>query len=893
MQYKTIVVHNVQVMHWNAQGITTDSAAAQLEQVLHDKKIDVLLLNETFLKPHHKLQLGGYKIYREDRLTHGGGVLIAIKSNIVHKLLPKINTTCIENISIQVTIDRRPVIFTAAYNPIYTPDFRADLDLLTNFSCDFFIFGDFNAHHTHWNCASSNTAGRELFSHCLLSGYYIYFPSSFTRFGQNLTHVQPSTVDILLSNSCVPFSNLETHRNILQSDHVPISCTIYGQFQNKLKLFPLYNRADWRAIRVWVESEIRRQNIDQTVITSGNVDSLLDKLIAIVKGAFGMIPVDWKNSWQRVISSASKMLIAQRNKYKRKLQRCRDPGHSAHLSSILRQLNGLVNSHLNRDRNEAWSRFISKLPPGSKKFWKLTKALKGKNSVISDLNSNGIILKTGVEKANAIAEAFGKSHTITVNNPSPLDSRVSDYVNSLDVNHSLGSSGIELTDAAEVRAYVMLLKNNKASGMDGINSIILKNMPDFFYEILSKIFNCCLNTGYFPSTFKRSKVIPIHKKGKDPKLPTSYRPISILSLLDKVFEKVIHKRLVDFASQNNIINHQQFGFRKEHSTVHQIKRVTNFIECNKRNRKSTGVIFLDIEKAFDTIWHDGLLYKLNTFNFPIYLQKIIRSFLMNRSFVVFVDGEFSGEKPVPAGLPQGSVLSPTLYSLYTSDVIVRRNQEAAFYADDSAFVCRGKVSNAIIKRMQESLTSSQKYFDRWKIKVNDSKTQAMIFPYNKSPKRLPTRFLYGSGGIIPIKDDIKYLGIVLDKKLKFKQHVNYICDKAIKCGRALYPILNRRSKLNQKNKLLLYSMCIRPILTYGCQVWFHKTAKTHSKRLQIIQNKNLKIIHRLPPRYPTDLLHSRLNYKKIITFANDLTLSFNEKCRLSNYETIRNLLNSH
>lgn len=297
--------------------------------------------------------------------------------------------------------------------------------------------------------------------------------------------------------------------------------------------------------------------------------------------------------------------------------------------------------------------------------------------------------------------------------------------------------------------------------------------------------------------------------------------------------------------------------------------------------------------TFDSIWHDGLLYKLNSFNFPLYLQKIVKSFLKNRSFVVCVDRNYSSERQIPAGLPQGSVLSPTLYSLYTSDINIRRNQEAAFYADDSAFICCGKVSNAIVKRMQQTINSSQKYFNKWKIKVNNNKTQAIIFPYNKSPKRVPSQNLYSQGNIIPISESIKYLGIILDKKLLFKQHVKHICEKSIRCGCALYPLLNRRSSLNLKNKILLYKMCIRPILTYGCQVWYGKTAKTHTKKLQIIQNKNLKIIHNLPRRFPTDLLHSNFEHKMISSFVRDLTLSFNAKCRSSNFETIRNLLSNH
>ena len=132
---------------------------------------------------------------------------------------------------------------------------------------------------------------------------------------------------------------------------------------------------------------------------------------------------------------------------------------------------------------------------------------------------------------------------------------------------------------------------------------------------------------------------------------------------------------------NNIINSRQYGFRKEHSTVHELKRVVNFIQNNTANRRRTGVIFFDIEKAFDSIWHDGPVFKLNSFDYSLYLQKIIKSFLEHRSFMVSIDNSFSSDRQIQAGLPQGSVLSPTLYSIYISDITIRRNHEVAFYAD--------------------------------------------------------------------------------------------------------------------------------------------------------------------------------------------------------------------
>lgn len=116
------------------------------------------------------------------------------------------------------------------------------------------------------------------------------------------------------------------------------------------------------------------------------------------------------------------------------------------------------------------------------------------------------------------------------------------------------------------------------------------------------------------------------------------------------------------------------------------------------------------------------------------------------------------------GLPQGSVLSPTLYAIFTSDINIKRNSEAAFYVDDSAFICSGKLSNSIIKRLQDSLNRAEKYFSKWKIKINNDKTQAIIFPFNKSPNRIPSIPLIIHNSTIEIKNSVKYLGVTYDKK---------------------------------------------------------------------------------------------------------------------------------
>lgn len=230
---------------------------------------------------------------------------------------------------------------------------------------------------------------------------------------------------------------------------------------------------------------------------------------------------------------------------------------------------------------------------------------------------------------------------------------------------------------------------------------MLKKLPFRAIVLITLIFNGCLKIGYFPDVFKLAKVIPIPKQGKDAKIPSSYRPNSLLSCLGKLLERVLYARVNKYADENDLIARKQFGFRPQHSTVHQLQRVVNIIKSNKRMRKSTGLLLLDIEKAFDSIWHNGLIYMLNSFGLPKYLLRILKSFVTARKFAVTVGKSTSSSRNIPAGLPQGSVLSPLLYCLYISDFVSPKCCKMSYYADDTGIIAEGKQTKSIVKNSNE------------------------------------------------------------------------------------------------------------------------------------------------------------------------------------------------
>jgi hypothetical protein len=197
---------------------------------------------------------------------------------------------------------------------------------------------------------------------------------------------------------------------------------------------------------------------------------------------------------------------------------------------------------------------------------------------------------------------------------------------------------------------------------------MLRNLSRKALNHITQFFNNLLMLGHFPPIWKSANVNPIPKPNKPNTDPDAYRAISLLSTLGKLFERIITARLSSFFHQHQLIPHYQFGFRRKHSTVAQLARITDYITHGFNLHKLSGMILLDIEKAYDTVWITGLLYKLMSFKLPPYLLLILKAFLEERKFSVHINNEASYIKATPVGLPQGAVLSTTLSSLYTSDI---------------------------------------------------------------------------------------------------------------------------------------------------------------------------------------------------------------------------------
>ncbi|GFV24724.1 probable RNA-directed DNA polymerase from transposon X-element [Trichonephila clavipes] len=330
---------------------------------------------------------------------------------------------------------------------------------------------------------------------------------------------------------------------------------------------------------------------------------------------------------------------------------------------------------------------------------------------------------------------------------------------------------------------------------------------------------------------------PKKAPGKSKNNPASYRPISLLSTLSKITESIILTRLKNIININKTINPNQYGFTNKLSTLHPLLNLTEAISEGFQRKKSTGAVFLDIQKAFDRVWLTRLTFKLITYNIPPPLICLLHSYNSDRSYQVRVKDTLSNTKNIRCGVAQGSLLGPLLFNLYINDIPDYTLTKLNMFADDTAVHTTYRRISSVTYGLNKHLKILEKYYDQWKISINVEKSAAVIF--TKKRKLPPPPTMYNT--TIPWSQSTKYLGIIFDKNLTWRTHIQHTRNKFRKIMFKLYPLIGRNSELSRDNKVLLFTAVMRPILAYGCPVWGY-AAKTNINILDTLQNSTIRMI---------------------------------------------------
>lgn len=876
-------VRVLKLMYWNANSIR--NKIIEFYDFLSSNDIHIACVSETHLKPEHNLHSHpDYLMYRLDRIERDcGGVAIVLRRGIVHRLLPDLNMKLLETIGIEITLhDNSKIRFYSTYLPgssrasMVRQHFINDLKLITsrNRTASYFICGDLNARHRHFNCLTSNTAGRLLYDEYINNDFVIAFPSTPTYIPEDPNR-NPSTLDIMITNSLLQYSDLTCE--YLVSDHNAVYTDIQlssPSILNNNRLVRSFDKANWARYQRVV---LRNLNLSDTQIdsitTTEQIDDLVESLTkAMSEAQNAAVPLVQPSEYRIKLTPFLRFLIIMRRHFRREWTRSHNPLVKTTVNALTTQ----IRNGIQQIRNDNWSRRLHDLPQddNKKSLWKLAKFLKNRNRAIPALRENDRILLTSEEKSEALASKFAEYHQNPLASHDPLftdsvERSVSNYLSDRS-NIDPGYPTIE-----ETTSYIRQLKRSKAPGMDRIHNTLIKNLPPQAIFYLNFIICCCLKLSYFPTKWKTASVIPIRKPGKDASQSASYRPISLLSSLSKILEKVILCRMNTHTDLKNILPSAQHGFRQFYSTSTQLHRVTEKLRWNLRRKRTTGIVLFDIEKAFDRIWHSGLIFKMIRDQYPKYIVHIIASFLCQRKFHVSINAKTSTERHIPFGVPQGSVLSPSLYNIYTSDIPSPPDCMTALYADDTALISAlnrwQNTNEALSNAAHEFFT----YYEKWKINLNSGKTQALLVTRRRT-REVPQAPFQLNNDEIEWEHQAKYLGLIIDKTMTMKHHIDYVIGKTQNAVKLLYPLLHRKSKLSVDNKILLFKTALRPIYTYACPL-YSSIAKTHLLKVQRLQNKILKMILDLPWHTSTTLLHDENDIELVNVFTSRLEEKFNSK----------------
>ena len=725
---------------------------------------------------------------------------------------------------------------------------------------DLLMFGQKDAHA---NFASS------LFS----NGYmpYITYPTRITSHSATL-------IDQIFAKT--PKNNFDINSGILFSDisdHLPC----YISLKCKTKTEKCKN--DRPKVRLYGDKQckefvVKMASFPWNSLYAQDVDWYHEFIVAVYNifcASFPMVTLSRKRMKDKpwMTKELKKACILNSKLYKKSIK-------SSDPSAVerYRSYNKIYKYNLQRTEMEYYREIFGSNTTSIKELWKhlgtlINQKNKKARTRIDKLYYKGKSHTKDIDIANAMNDHFcSVGETLQNKLPTCNENAFKEYLpnpvmNSFVLSHILYE---------DILREINQLNIKKAAGQDGLGPKIVKLCPEIFAVNLIKIFNKSIDDGVYPSEMKLARVIALFKKGSKQD-PDNYRPISLLPICNKIFERLICIQLKSFLEKYKIYVDFQFGFRPDHSTVMALTEMTDSVRCLLDSGYYVLGLFVDLSKAFDTVDHDILLYKLSQYGIRGHSNNFFRSYLSNRSQYTTINDTNSSKKNITCGVPQGSVLGPVLFLLYVNDLSQAiRHGTARLFADDTNIFTYDKKIDDLIARSIDVYKCLFKWCISNRLTINFSKTCFMLFTTKN--KYVPPNFnvIKVDDIIIHRSDVTKYLGLYIDEKLTWKFHVNELCKKLVQ----YFGIFKRvKDKVTQKLVRQLYFAFIYSRISYGIQVYGSCSNKLLNK-VQTLQNGLLKYFLNLKHRYHTNNLHIKLQILKVKDIYEVNILAFVRKCLL-------------
>ena len=801
---------------------------------MHDHNPGIVCLQETKLgtKPYNPGL--NYNIFRSvpppGNYAHGGAAIL-IRKSLQHS--PVQLNTRLQAVAVKAYTGKAVTICSLYLPPSENFSENDILNLLNQLPQPYLVLGDFNAHNPLWGGNTLDAKGKIIDDIVTANAISLLNDGSMTY--HNISTGTFSAIDLSICSSSIMVDyTWSVNEYLCGSDHYPIHLRYARNSPSNTIPKWKVEEADWLKFSkgIVIDREFEAFNCN-----SEAYDSIIEKTICSAnncipktKGKPGRPTVPW---WNKTCGSLRKITRKCYRRYK--------TSGSVEAKIIYQRNMAKQRRYYKKVKRESWLCYINGInsQTPARTVWRKIKKLSGKfiPDPLPSLKVNDVL----ITDPSQVAEKLGE-HFSNISSARNYDARFQDIRNA-QISIDLSDDGDEPYNAKfTMREFRDALNHSEESspGEDTILYSMLKHLPDGAKKFLLKVLNKIWETGIIPESWKISIVVPVRKPNKDPFEPTSYRPIALTSCVCKLMERMINARLVWHLEKNGLLSNFQFGFRKGRSTLDALLKLSNQIQQGFAKQCQTIGVFFDLEKAYDTTWRHGIIKNMYKMGIRGNMIRFINSFLSNRFIKVRVGSSLSSPFLQEEGVPQGSVLSVTCFAIAINNIMeaVGPPVKGTLFVDDFAIYCTGYDATSTCRHVQKSIDAISKWALENGFRFSASKTVAIRFTRRRIYEEVPTLTL--NGNILPYENTVKFLGMTLDKKLTWSNHIDNLKVKVKNSLNILKVVSGFDWGADKKSLLKLYNTLCRSKLDYGCQI-YSSACKTKLKELDVVHNMGLRI----------------------------------------------------
>lgn len=797
--------HSTNIISWNCNGIRPQFE--ELKILLTNYCPKTICLQETHLKPQINFNLRSYTLYRKDKIADGharGGVLTAVQSSTYSELVDL--DTPLQAVAVRVKLTFPITICNLYLPPSEQIDAAAVYRLIFSLPHPYLIVGDLNGNHVSWGASASNARGTLIKRIIDDTGSVVLNTNKATFISPQ--YRTPSYIDLAISSPNIS-SRLawDVCSDQHGSDHFPTIITYPHSSQTLPRQHPRWitDEADWARFQELAQApqDPLLPPIDEAITRFTNtIIKAAEATIPRTKG----LPRHNHTPW---FDKDCRQAIRERNKALRHFQNNpTSPNYVAY-----KREKAKARHIVKTKRKQCWTKYLETINSNTpiRSVWRKVNSVKGAfQTNIPTIKQDQQI----ITEAPQVAEAF-VDHFSSISNSLPPDPIPNSQTSSRDPNLNPYNRPFSLW---ELTSAIAELKSS-APGPDEIHNEMIKHLPNQMKDHLLQLYNKIWIEGCFPESWRVSTIIPIPKPGKDQHDVQNFRPISLTSCLCKLLEKMVNKRLIWFLERSKFLSNAQCGFRKGRSTLDHLSTIeAEILNAFITQEEVLGILF-DIEKAYDTISRALIVNNLSKCRLEGNMLNFIKNFLALRKVKVRVGHCHSTTRNILNGIPQGSVLSCTLFTVGINSVVdcIPRSITKTLFVDDLGIFIRFRQVEALKALTQSTLNKLLEWAQANKIKFSVEKTKAILFSRKRSPTPPPE--LYMGPQRLNYYEEAKFLGLTLDKKLTWISHIRNLKETCTQRLRLMRVLAGTSWGADRRSMTTVYTSLIRSKLDYGSPVY--------------------------------------------------------------------------